>query len=149
MGQIGRFIDKACAAHPALMRKVLDRSFGTLREWIHWDEEGEACGCLIGTMALCAGYDRHNDVGAATIWAARVIWPTAVAWSWEEDEAMRVGLGAYFLSLRLGFGAGCRRKVGDEATPEANALAVEMLKRRIARRLGVTYAVPAVGVQHA
>jgi hypothetical protein len=29
MGIIGRFIDDACARHPDLMRRVLDRPFGT------------------------------------------------------------------------------------------------------------------------
>jgi hypothetical protein len=150
MGQIGRFVDAACAAHPALMRKVLDRPFGDLRNWVDFDEEGETCGCLIGTMALCNGYDAAAaDPDSTTIYAARAIWPDAQEWGAEDDEAERVGMTVYDVAVRL---SGIRRwwdYPPVSATAEGNAVAVEVIKRRIARRLGVTYAVPAVGVQHA
>jgi hypothetical protein len=155
MGQIGRFIDKACAAHPVLMVRVLARPFGTLRDWVSFDEEGEACGCLIGTMALCAGYDaskvgdgNDDSIEHASTWAARVIWPAAQEGSPEDDAAFYAGMAVYEMSKKLS-GIPQEFRFGAKASQEAEALTAELIKRRIARRLGVTNARPVVEVQHA
>jgi hypothetical protein len=159
MGQIGRFIDKACDAHPTLMRKVLDRPFGTLGSWIDFDEVGEACGCLIGTMALCAGYDADRPCGDddcerddASDDGSAVQYVTALMGEqpWQRELlAIDVGYRVADVARRLGRRSGSDQFPWWEATPESDAMTAELIKRRIARRLGVTYARPVVEVQHA
>lgn len=56
MGIVGRFIDQVCESHPQLMQAVLERPLAPLHRWLAWDEANGACGCLIGTIALAAGY---------------------------------------------------------------------------------------------
>src|SRR6185503_15758226 len=66
MGMVGRFIDECCETHPQLMQAVLERPIGPLGGWLHWDETGGACGCLIGTMALAAGGSMSLDDDSET-----------------------------------------------------------------------------------
>jgi hypothetical protein len=126
------------------MRKVLDRPFGDLSYWISFDEEGEACGCLIGTVAIAA------DAHAAESWAAGSTDCSLLPWyiagrlaGRDAGDAMGVGVRVVVLRDREAW----KERLPDEGL--RNAATIELLKRRIARRLGVTYAAPAVDVQHA
>jgi hypothetical protein len=138
MGQIGRFIDKACDAHPELMRKVLDRPFGSLHSWVQFDEEGEACGCLIGTVALAAGVDAQqaqddDDLTCDFVDKIMSVQPWQVY-----GLAFEVGMQVSRLARRLGTSVWDEYGIWWCSTPESDARAAEMIKRRIARRLGVT-----------
>jgi hypothetical protein len=148
MGIIGRFIDDACARHPDLMRRVLDRPFGDLHDWVNFDEEGEACGCLIGTFALCAGVDARrakDDI----MYAMRRVNETMGHEKTNFGEAYEVGVAVSEMAHRLGTRdpeATAWWEVAQryDATPEGDAKAADLIKRRIARRLGVlTSPVPA------
>jgi hypothetical protein len=55
MGKIGRFIDEAVTNDPDLMRRVHDRPWGTLGDFLSTDDDGNLCGCMAGTMLLESG----------------------------------------------------------------------------------------------
>ena len=65
MGQIGRFIDRCVEREPELMRRVLDRPWGTLKKVNSRDDDGNRCGCLVGTIGIEAGAEEFCETEAA------------------------------------------------------------------------------------
>jgi len=147
MGRVGQFIDRMCREHPSLMRRVLDREFGPLNEWI--TETPTPCGCLIGSIALEADEDvsdRYYDVldswmvtGAVAYLCVPSRWhsaDTAIAWENHSKIATEIGKRVAWISDRVA--TGHRQGYNDRstATPESDARVVAMLKARICRSLG-------------
>lgn len=138
MGQIGRFIDRCVEHEPELMQRVLERPWGTLSEFVSFDEEGEVCGCLVGSIGIEGGARVSRDTWASKNMQA-VATRAAVAlrgpscgdsYEYESfDEAEAVGSAVWnYLAWRLS-------GRDSSAMDEAELLTVAMLKRRIARRL--------------
>ena len=114
MGMIGRWIDERCAEEPEVMRRVLNRKWGSLSEFF----DGNKCGCLVGTYALC----REATVGAAykLLSGHRLHYMIGVnAWRLVWHRRKRL------LALPM------------TTWSEAEAYVVRLLKQRIRRALGL------------
>jgi len=131
MGQIGRFIDRCVAREPELMQRVLDRPWGTLSLYRSDGPDGEPCGCLVGSVGIEAGALPGFECEAA----ARVAQMPVL-------EVAAVGSGGFLgcidervtcvLDLRARIA--CRARV-QRRSVEADLFTIDLLKRRIARRL--------------
>lgn len=124
MGQVGKFIDSMCAEHPALMRAVLNRPFSRLGEWIDWDAEGGACGCLIGTTALVAGVSESEGTREPCEFLANTL-------GRDGGEIMAVGLLVYDISVRLAHGTIHHNHIVS-GTHESDQRVIHLIRTRIA-----------------
>lgn len=136
MGIVGRFIDAVCDTHPHLMRAVLDKPLSPLIEWVHWDDSGQTCGCLIGTAAIAAGFTpmSEDDIDVAGCDAV-----TFLARSTGIDDGYldRIGRTVYEIARRIAAGKRGRRWEGATSTPASDARVVHLIRQRIARQLAV------------
>ena len=142
MGQIGRFIDRCVAREPELMQRVLDRPWGTLAQFIDFDEAGEQCGCLVGSIGIesgsvCSPAGKACDAmweaiaGAANVSQCQRSYVRDIGDAVYLDLAARVA-GIDFHTRPRYVNSGSKdHHIGDDA--ELRTIA--MLKARIARRL--------------
>ena len=132
MGMIGTFIDRACARRPDVMRRVYARTFGTLADWISIDDDGNACGCLIGSIALADGVDAQRDSVVITR-VARILGMDF--WNVERVGIAVVGCAAQ-IAVRNWKAEGY---VGEYSIHRdaAELRLIDLMKRRIAKRLGL------------
>ena len=116
MGQIGRFIDTACAHNPEAMQKVLEREWGPLGYYVQ-----DNCGCLVGSMAITIGHgkgtlpEEYDD-----------IFPELFG----TEQACHMGNAVDLVSQRWQ-----RKQWHRGLSTTADARTTNMLKRRIRRAL--------------
>jgi hypothetical protein len=125
MGMIGRWIDDKCRREPEVMRHVLNRSFGPLKQFVTADQK---CGCLVGSYGLVRGDDwafsrtyETGDTGGAP--------PKGTWYSHPWRSTRRVGIHVAQLCFLKG-NIGAARKRPDE-------FVVRLVKQRIRKSLGL------------
>jgi hypothetical protein len=99
LGIVGEWIDDAVTADPDLMRRTMARGF-TTGLYIGYDEDRNPCGCLVGAVALEAGFDVQSYI----LRGKRMTAPDAAAMAvrLDSDRTWAVGLTVTRLAESMG-----------------------------------------------
>lgn len=148
MGRVGKFLDRLCDERPDLAQALLDREMGGLGQMFDDVSPGQSptCGCVVGTVALAAGFEPLGDANCNVHGTWAWDW-LGIELGWDPDWIDGVSLDVLHVATRIASGPRWRRYVQfcagelgiDDLPPaptrEAEAVAIGMVRRRVATRL--------------